>query len=77
MGLSSVHSVLVLFSLISLYHASMHSVCPNGYYCAATNNCKNESYCQEGVCPAGGDISLIPNWIDTCDTGTEPGTLLM
>ena len=54
----------------------MHNVCPDGKYCAATNNCKNESDCQEGMCPAGGNISLIQNWADTCDTGPDEGTLV-
>ena len=56
-----VYSVLILFSVVLLYHAS---TCGFGYYCPATENCKNTSYCQEGTCPVDGDISNMTESYD-------------
>lgn len=71
MGLNLVYSVLILFSVVSLYHAR---TCGYGYYCPAAEDCRNTSYCQEGTCAADEDMS---NMTESCDTGpdTPPGTL--
>ena len=61
MGLNLVYSVLILFSVVSLYHAS---TCGFGYYCPATENCKNTSYYQEGTCPVDGDVSNMTESYD-------------
>lgn len=69
MGLTSVYCILLLSSLVSLYHATMH-ICPEGQYCPAGEDCSsNSTLCEDGVCPADGDA------LDSCDIGNAQGTI--
>ena len=69
--LSSIFSILILFSMMSLYHASMHSICEEGYYCPVGVNCNDNStmFCEEGVCP-GNETERTELENERCDQGT-------
>ena len=71
MGLSSVCSVLLLFSMVSLYHAS-HLICDEGYYCPVHANCsENSTNCVEGICPDGITESIADLTAERCDEGNS------
>lgn len=75
MGLHSVYCVLLLFSLVSLYHASV-DICPKGHYCPVDKDCSDDkTQCEQAMCLAGGN--LMANWRDTCDNGTNISTYIV
>lgn len=67
MGLPTAYSILLLFSMVSLYYAS--HICEDGYYCPVRANCSGDStQCQEGICP--NTTESIANLISVgCDEG--------
>ena len=71
MGLSSACSILLLFSMVSLYHATM-DICDEGYYCPVRANCSgNSTYCKEGICLAGDTEPIVELIEERCGEGNS------
>ena len=69
MGLSSVCCILLLCSMVSLYHTSM-AICDEGDYCPVHMDCgNNATYCEEGTCPAGDTRLIADLTAQRCDEG--------